>query len=101
MERKAGIRSYTVGTEGGEEYRRNRKHMRETKEAFEDSVIEDDFMQDSPAEGEEGVESGTNATWNGKSNQEQPQIRQKSDSNPGKTATNIIVHIKFFRKGKV
>lgn len=59
VERKADIRSYIVRTERGQEYRRNRNHLRVTKETFEDSVIGEDFMQDRPAEGEEHVESGT------------------------------------------
>ena len=58
VERKADIRSYSVRTEGGQEYRRNRKHLRATKETFEDSVIGEDHTQDNP-EAEERGESGT------------------------------------------
>ena len=59
VERKADIRSYIVRTEGGQEYRRNRKHLRATKETFEDSVIGEDHTQDNPEEAEERGESGT------------------------------------------
>ena len=59
VERKADIRSYIVRTEWGQEYRRNRKHSRATKETFEDSVIGEDHTQDNPEEAEERGESGT------------------------------------------
>ena len=77
VERKADIRSYIVRTEWGQEYRRNRKHLRATKKPFEDSVIGEDHTQDNPEEAEERGESGTarrkrnSATRNGKSNSNQ------------------------------
>ena len=59
VERKADIRSYIVRTEGGQEYRRNRKHLRATKETFEDLAIGEDHTQDNPEEAKERGESGT------------------------------------------
>ena len=84
VERKADIRSYIVQTEGGQEYRRNRKHLRATKETFEDSAIGEDHTQDNPEEAEERGESRrvgrkrNSATKNGKYNSKQ----LKPASNP-------------------
>ena len=58
VERKADIRSYIVRTEWGQEYRRNRKHLRATKKPFEDSVIGEGHTKDNPEEAEERGESG-------------------------------------------
>ena len=76
--------------------KKQKTHARD-KGACEDSVIGEDFRQDNPAEGAERVESGT--TPHGM--ERATKNNCKSDINPGKTATNIIVHIKFFRKGKM
>ncbi len=53
-ERKADIRSYVVQTEEGQRYRRNRRHLRGTKEPFDGSVMgEDHAQEDTPEEAKE------------------------------------------------
>ena len=106
IERKADIRSYIVRTEGRQEYRRNRKHLRATKETFEDSVIGEDHMQDNPEEAEERGESetapqGMESTTQNNSNQTATPRRpvQTAEPAPLRTTgrqTKLPSHLKDF-----
>ena len=86
FERKVDIRSYVVRTEAGQLYRRNRKHLRKTKEPFDSSIIGEDHNPEDVSEGTKDSEEETKTAPSRESATENTTTQRETPVRPAQTA---------------